>query len=134
MISSSLLSPSLSAHHSVRPSKSFSIPGKLHHSRTSSTEDSNPLTTHPRTTQAPDSNFGAVSLTATAAAVFLSIGYPILSFSTLLAASFFIFDFFGTSDTPKHDMSLVSPKIPEASHCADFDPDIQRSPRFIIIK
>ncbi|KAF9038637.1 hypothetical protein BJ165DRAFT_1531697 [Panaeolus papilionaceus] len=102
IISSSLLATSLPTSLPGRPHRSYSLPGKLQHSRTSSLELDR-LT--PAISSSSDSSLGPISFSAASVVVLLSIGYPTLALLALLVTFAFVYNFIPTTETPKHDMT-----------------------------
>ncbi|PPR07001.1 hypothetical protein CVT24_011087 [Panaeolus cyanescens] len=102
IISSSLLATSLPTPLPGRSQRSFSIPGKLQHSRTPSLELDR---LSPAISNSSDSSLGPISFSAASVVVLLGIGYPTLALLALLVTFAFVYNFIPTNETPKHDMT-----------------------------
>ena len=106
VISSSLLAPSLPTPHPSRPPRS-SIPGKLSHSRGSSSTDIDGSITPPHPTSHADPSYAPISFAAASAAMFFSTGHSFLFLLSALATLLLYFNLNSTTDMSKHDMTSV---------------------------
>jgi len=110
VISSSLLAPSLPTPHPGRPPRS-SIPGRLSHSRGSSTDLDHSITPPPLTSH-PDPSYAPISFAAASAAMFFSIGHSFLFLLSALATLLLYFNLNSMTEMSKHDMTSVGIHFP----------------------
>jgi hypothetical protein len=106
VISSSLLASSLPSPQSPkRRSISASIPGRLSHSRTSSTGSDKPDNSTYVASAEPQ--YGIISLSALSFAASFSAGYPFFAFISLIVTLILMYKFIVMTETPKDDMTPV---------------------------